>query len=158
MSFQYADNLKEAMLSQISESVTTCEEFARKKTVEGVNSIKQLALLHLGGEYTDLSFRSDVMFRRKRDILARQIKVETELWDFFDWPTILQQQEKVAGAGMVMTIATVVGGHAVGGFRWIDGALGAMKIVGNNNLRRLIIPGVLATSKSHRPSVVTHSY
>jgi mitofusin len=145
--FQYADDIKEAILSQISASVTTCEEHARRKTVEGVNSIKQLGLIHLGDEYTDLSFRSDVMFRRKRDILARQVEIETELWDFFDWSTILQRQEKYAGTGMALTVITAVGGRAFGGFGWVDGALGAAKIVGNNNLRKLIIPGVIATSK-----------
>jgi len=145
--FQYAEDIKEAILSQISASVTACEEHARRKTVEGVSSIKQLGLLHLGDEYTDLSFRPDVMFRRKRDVLARQIEVETELWDFFDWSTIMQRQEKLAGTGMALTVATAVGGRMVGGFGWVDGALGAVKVVGNNNLRKLIIPGVIATGK-----------
>jgi mitofusin len=145
--FQYADQLKEAMLSQISSSVTICEEYARQRTVVGVSSIKQLGLLHLGDEYTDLSFRSDVMFRRKRDVLARQIEIETEFWDFFDWSTLVQKQEKMAGTGMAMTVVTVVGGRMVGGFGWIDGALGAAKVVGNNNLRKLIVPGVLAAGK-----------
>ncbi|KAE9370307.1 hypothetical protein N431DRAFT_411498 [Stipitochalara longipes BDJ] len=144
--FQYAEDIKDAILSQISASVTTCEEHARRKTVEGVSSIKQLGLLHLGDEYTDLSFRPDVMFRRKRDVLARQIEVETELWDFFDWSTIMQRQEKLAGTGMALTVATAVGGRMVGGFGWVDGALGAVKVVGNNNLRKLIIPGVIATA------------
>jgi mitofusin len=150
--FQYAEDIKDAILSQISASVTTCEEHARRKTVEGVSSIKQLGLLHLGDEYTDLSFRPDVMFRRKRDILARQIEVETELWDFFDWSTIMQRQEKLAGTGMALTVATAVGGRMVGGFGWVDGALGAVKVVGNNNLRKLIIPGVIITGNSLFPS------
>jgi len=144
--FEYADELKEAMLSQISSSVADCEEHARTQTVIGVNMIKQLGIRHLGNEYTDLNFRSDVMFRRKRDILARQIEIETELWDFFDWSTLLQRQEKMAGTGMAMTVATVVGGRMVGGFGWIDGALGAAKVVGNNNLRRMIIPGIITTA------------
>lgn len=146
--FDYAEDLKEAILSQISAAVTDCEEHARGKTVDGVNSIKQLGLLHLGDEYTDLSFRSDVMFRRKRDILAKHVEIETELWDFFDLSSLIHKQEKVAGSGMALTVATVVGGRMVGGFGWIDGALGAAKIVGNNNLRRLIIPGIIATGKS----------
>jgi hypothetical protein len=107
-----------------------------------------LGLLHLGDEYTDLNFRRDVMFRRKRDVLAKQIEVQTEIWDFFDWSTILQRQEKVAGTGMAMTVVTVVGSRMVGGFGWVDGALGAAKVVGNNNLRKLIVPGVIAASKS----------
>jgi len=149
--FQYAEDLKEAMLTQISSSVADCEEHARRKTVEGVNSIKQLGLLHLGDEYTNLSFQSDAMFKRKRDILAKAIVVETELWDFFDWSTILQRQEKMAGTGMALTVATAVGGRMVGGFGWIDGAMGAVKVVGNNNLRRLIIPGTIAAGKFSLP-------
>jgi mitofusin len=145
--FQYADDIKEAILSHISASVTACEENARHRTVDGVNAIKQLGLLHLGDEYTDLSFRSDVMFRRKRDMLARQLIIETEVWDFFDWSTIIQRQEKMAGTGMALTVATAVGSRMVGGFSWVDGALGAVKVVGNNNLRQLIIPGVIATGK-----------
>jgi len=144
--FQYADDLKEAMLAQISASVTVCEEHARQRTVEGVNAIKQLGILHLGDEYTDLSFRSDVMFRRKRDILARQVEIETELWDFVDLSTLLQRQEKVAGTGMAMTVVTVVGTRMVGGFGWVDGALGAAKVMGNNNLRKLIVPGIVAAA------------
>lgn len=145
--FEYAEELKEAMLSQISTSVTLCEEHARQRTVEGVNTVKQLGLLHLGDEYSDLSFRSDVMFRRKRDVLAREVDIETELWDFFDFSTILQRQEKVAGTGMAMTVVTVVGTRMMGGFGWVDGALGAAKLVGNNDLRKLIVPGVLAAGK-----------
>ncbi|OBT53456.1 hypothetical protein VE04_06141 [Pseudogymnoascus sp. 24MN13] len=134
--FDFAEEIKEAILSQISTSVTQCEEHARQQTVQGVNTIKQLGLLHLGDEYTDLSFRSDVMFRRKRDMLAREVHVETEVWDFFDWSTILHRQEKVAGTGMAMTV----------------GPRGAAKLVGNNNLRKLIVPGVLAAVKSPTPA------
>ncbi|RDW94770.1 transmembrane GTPase fzo1 [Coleophoma crateriformis] len=144
--FQYAEDLKEAILSQISASVIACEEHARRRTVDGVSSIKQLGLLHLGDEYTDLSFRSDVMFTRKRDKLAKQVEIETELWDFFDWSTIIQKQEKMAGTGMAMTVLTVAGGRMLGGYGWIDGALAGVKVVGNNNLRHLIIPGILATA------------
>ncbi|CAL3966453.1 hypothetical protein PZA11_003104 [Diplocarpon coronariae] len=144
--FQYAEDIKEAILSQISASVEACEEHARQKTVDGVSSIKQLGLLHLGDEYTDLSFRSDVMFRRKRDVLARQVDIETEFWDFFDWSTILQRQEKMAGTGMALTVATAVGSRMVGGFGWANGALGAVKVIGNNNMRKLILPGVVATA------------
>lgn len=144
--FQYAEDIKEAMLSQISASVTAAEEHARDQTVSGVSSIKELGMQHLGDEYTDLTFRGDVMFRRKRDVLARQVEIETELWDFFDWSTILQRQEKMAGTGMALTVATALGSRMVGGFGWMDGALGAVKVVGNNNLRKLILPGVVATA------------
>ncbi|APA07867.1 hypothetical protein sscle_03g026370 [Sclerotinia sclerotiorum 1980 UF-70] len=142
--FQYADDIKEAIMSEISATVSACEEHARRKTVDGVTQIKQLGILHLGDEYTDLSFRSDIMFKRKRDILAKHLDIETELWDFFDFSTLFQRQEKMAGTGMAMTIATVLGSRAIGGVGWVDGAMSAAKIMGNNNLRRLVVPGIIA--------------
>lgn len=141
--FEYAEELKEAMLSEISASVTSCEDYARTRAVGGVNVIKQLGIMHLGNEYHDLNFRPDVMFRRRRDVLAKQIDIPTELWDFVDWSTILQRQEKVAGTGMALTVATAVGGRLIGNMGWMDHTLTAVKIVGNDNLRRLIVPGLV---------------
>ncbi|KAI0480173.1 putative mitochondrial fission protein [Xylariaceae sp. FL0804] len=152
--FQFAEDLKQAMLAEISASVTTCEENARAKTVSGVNEIKQLGVKHLGNEYQDLHFRSDVMFRRPRDVLAREIDLPTELWDFVDWTTLFQRQEKVAGTGLALTLATAVGPRLIGGMGWADHALSAAKIVGNDNLRRLIIPGIIVAVLSAGAYVV----
>lgn len=147
--FEYAEELKEAMLSEIAASVTTCEEHARERTVKGVNAIKQLGIIHLGNEYSDLSFRPDVMFRRKRDVLARQVDIPTELWDFIDWSTLLQRQEKVAGTGMALTLATAVGTQMIGGYGWMNHALSAVRVLGNDNLRRMILPGIALAGKSN---------
>ena len=144
--FQYADDVKAAMLDQISAAVTTCEEDARSRTVNGVNAIKSLGILHLGNEYSDLSFRSDKMFRSKRDILARQVDTEIEVWDFFDVGGLWERQEKVAGTSMALTVAGVLGGRMVGGAGWIDGAIGAARVMGPQNLRRMIVPGIVASS------------
>lgn len=147
--FDFAEDLKEAMLNEISTAVTDCEDQARSTAVSGVNSIKQLGIHHLGVEYQDLSFRPDVMFRRRRDALAKEIDLPTELWDLVDWSTLMQRQEKVAGTGMALTLATALGGRLVGGSSWVDHALSAAKIVGNENLRKLIIPAVVLTGKFH---------
>lgn len=145
--FDFAEDLKEAMLNEISSAVTDCENHARTKAVGGVNAIKQLGIIHLGDQYNNLSFRSDVMFRRRRDALAKEIELPTEIWDLIDWPTLMQRQEKVAGTGMALTLATAIGGRLVGGSSWIDHALSAAKIVGNDNLRKLIIPAALLAGK-----------
>ncbi|KAF2161284.1 hypothetical protein M409DRAFT_28322 [Zasmidium cellare ATCC 36951] len=141
--YNYADDLKEAMLNQITETVRWCEERAREKTVQGVSSIKSLGLLHLGDQYVDLTFRSEKMFKSRRDALARQVDFETEVWDFFDVASLWERQEKVAGTSMAVTVAGVVGGRMLGGLGWIDGALTATKVVGPNNLRRLLVPGLI---------------
>ncbi|POR37620.1 Transmembrane GTPase fzo1 [Tolypocladium paradoxum] len=144
--FQYADDLKEAMLSHIADAVTDCEEHARGKTVQGVNAIKQLGLLHVGDEFQNLLFRPDVMFRRKRDALARQVDIPTELWDFVDWSTLLQRQEKFAGTGMALTVAGAVVPRMLGMSTWMDQALTATRVLSNENLRQLILPGILVAA------------
>ncbi|KAI1104701.1 hypothetical protein F4804DRAFT_306564 [Jackrogersella minutella] len=152
--FEYAEEIKEAMLSMISESVTSCEDYARTRTVGGVNVIKQLGIYHLGNEFHDLNFRPDVMFRRRRDVLAKQVDVPTELLDFVDWSSFMQRQEKVAGTGMALTVATAIGGRLVGGMGWMDHTLNLVKVVGNDNLRKLIVPGLVLAVVSAAAYVV----
>ncbi|KAF6812637.1 transmembrane GTPase fzo1 [Colletotrichum sojae] len=144
--FNYAEELKMAMMSYIQESVVHCEDHARAKTVSGVECIKALGILHLGDKYHNLSFRSDVMFKRKRDSMARQVEIPTELWDFVDWNMIVQRQEKVAGTGMALTLAGALVPRMMGVNGWMDHALTAAKVLGNDNLRMLIIPGIVAAA------------
>ena len=100
------------------------------------------------------------MFRTRRDALTRQVDVDVEMSDFFDLASLWERQEKVAGASMAVTIAGVVGGRMFGGVGWVDGALGAAKVIGPSNLRRLMIPGVilaLALGASYALSSIPHS-
>ena len=146
--FQYAEELKGAMLSHIAESVSKCEDFARAKAVQGVNTTKQLGILHVGDEFNNLTFRPDVMFRRKRDALAREVDIPIELWDFVDWSTLLQRQEKYAGTGMALTVATAVVPRMVGMSTWVDQALTASRLLGSSsNLRHLILPGLVVAGE-----------
>ena len=145
--FQYAEDIKAVMLDQISSAVTICEEKAKSKTIGNVNAIKSLGILHLGDEYSDLTFNSDRMFTKKRDLLARQVDFEIEISDFFDIGGLWERQEKVAGTGMALTVASVLGGRMMGGFGWVDGAVGAVRVMGTQNMRRLIVPGIIATGK-----------
>lgn len=148
--FQYAEDLKHAMLEQISLAVNGCEHYARDKTVQGVGFIQNIGLLHVGEDkFSALNFRADLMFRRgRRHTLARQVDTEVELWDFFDVAGLWERQEKMAGTGVAMTAVTVLGSRAFGGFSWVDSALSAAKVLGPNNLRRLFFPGILAAGKS----------
>jgi mitofusin len=147
--FQYAEDLKHAMLDQIALAVNGCEDYAREKTVQGVGFIQNIGLLHVGEDkFSPLNFRADLMFRRgRRHTLARQVDTEVELWDFFDVAGLWERQEKMAGTGVAMTAVTILGSRALGGFSWVDSALSAAKVLGPNNLRRLFFPGVLAAGK-----------
>jgi len=153
--YNYADDLKVAMLNHITETVRWCEARGREKTVQGVSGIKQLGLLHLGDSYIDLTFRSEKMFRSKRDALVRQVDFEAEVWDFFDFANIWERQEKVASTSMAVTVAGVVGTRMVGGVGWVDGALTATKLLGAKNMRHFILPGLLLTGK-HLPRNPSH--
>ncbi|KAI9043412.1 mitofusin [Aspergillus affinis] len=146
--FQYAEDLKVAMLDQIASSVSNCEDYARDRTVKGVGFIQNIGLLHVGeNKFAPLQFRADMMFRRgRRHTFARQMDTEVELLDFFDVAGLWERQEKVAGTGMAMTALTVVGGRALGGVSWVDSMFSAVKILGPNNVRRLFFPGVIAAA------------
>lgn len=145
--FHYADDLKEAMLSHIADSVSSCEQHARQRSVRGVDMTKQLGILHVGDEFKNLTFKPEVMFRRKKDILAREVHIPTELWDFVDWSTLLQRQEKFAGTGMALTVAGAVVPRMMGFSTWMDQALMASRVLGNGSLRQLIIPGIVMAGK-----------
>lgn len=145
--YQYAEDIRDSMLHEITESVRLCEENARTQASQGYNGIKNLGILHLGNIHNNVMFRPDRMYRKSVHALARQVDIDIEVWDFFDVASLWERQEKVAGTGMAVTVAGVVGGRLVGGVGWLDGALGAAKIVGSNNLRRLIIPGLIAGGK-----------
>ncbi|KAI4189702.1 MAG: hypothetical protein LQ346_005060 [Caloplaca aetnensis] len=147
--FQYAEDIKLAMLDRISQSVADCEHHARTQTLQGMSSIKSLGILHLGDKFTDLGFEPTRMFNRKRDLLAREVNAEIEIWDFFDVSALWsERQEKLAGTSMALTVAGVLGGRMVGGIGWIDGAMGAAKVMGTRNLRRLIVPGIVTAGTS----------
>ncbi|KIV93531.1 hypothetical protein PV10_04741 [Exophiala mesophila] len=144
--FQYAEDLRVAMLDQIAEAVASCEAYARTKTVQGVDMVKSLGLLHVGQDYDNLSFQADKMFQRRRDALVRTVDTNVELWDFFDVAGLWERQEKTVGTGLALTVAGTVGSRAIGGVGWVDGAFGAAKIAGSQNLRRMFVPGVVAAA------------
>lgn len=146
--YQYAEDIRDSMLHEVSETVRLCEEHARTQTVQGYNAIKNIGVLHLGNNlYADVMFRPERMFKKSVHALARQVDIDIELWDFFDVASLWERQEKVAGTSMAVTVAGMVGGRLMGGAGWLDGALGAAKIMGTNNMRRLLIPGLIAGGK-----------
>lgn len=154
--FQYAEDLKGAMLDQIAASVRACEDYGRARSVQGVSTIKTLGLLHIGDEYQNLTFKSDMMFQRRKDALARSVETEVDLLDFFDIGGLWERQEKVVGTGMAMTVVGTLGTRAIGGVGWLDGAFGAARVLGSKNLQRLVIPGIVAAGKLTTTSTFCH--
>ena len=59
--FDFADDVKAAMLSHIGHSVRVCEEYARSKAVAGVDVVKQLGILACGRRVPEPELRADVM-------------------------------------------------------------------------------------------------
>ena len=154
--FQYAEDLRIAMLDQISATVASCENYGRARTVQGVSMIKSLGLLHVGDSYENLNFAADKMFQRRKDALVRTVDTNVEIWDFFDIAGLLERQEKTVGTGLALTVAGTVGTRVIGGVGWVDGALGAAKVVGSRNLRRLFVPGVIAAGTCKCPPLIDH--
>ena len=152
---QYAEDLQLAMLDRIAASVKECEDYGRAKSVQGVSMIKSLGLLHIGGEeYNSLTFRADMMYQRKKDIMARAVDTDVELMDFFDIAQLWERQEKFVGASMALTLVGTLGTSTIGSMGYVNGVLNATRIMGSNNLRRMIFPGIIAAGKQlPRPCV-----
>ena len=147
--FQYAEDIKNAMLDQISEAVTMCENDARQNVISGVSEINKLGILHVGDEYMNLTLKPETMFQKRRDALIRYVDTPVEVWDFFDVSGLWERQEKFAGTSMALTAAGVLGGRMVGAASWVDSAMGVTRIIGVKNLKNMIVPGIVATGKSH---------
>ena len=144
--YQYAEDIRDAMLHQISGTVHACEEHARTHASQGYNGIKNLGIIHLGhNHYADVMLRPERMFRKPMHALTRQVDIEIEGWDFFDVAGLWERQEKVAGTSMAVTVAGMVGGRVVGGVGWLGGALSTAKSLGFSNVRRLAVPALCAT-------------
>lgn len=141
--FQYAEDLKYAMLDAVATSVSECEDHGRAAAIQGVNTIHTLGLLHVGADkYAPRAFRADKMFAQRRHTMARAVEVEVDFWDFFDIAGLWQRQEKVTGASTAVVVMTTLGGRVATNMGWMDGAFGAARVLGSHNLRRLIIPGL----------------
>lgn len=82
---QYTVLTQEAITRNILNSVTDCENYARKMTKGAVDKINGIGKEYLGEEYaSEKVFREDYMFTRKRDSIARQLDEEVSVLDFFN--------------------------------------------------------------------------
>ena len=73
------------------------------------------------------------MFSRKRDALAKQVNVPTELVGFVDWNSLIQGQEKFVGRSMAVTLAIALGSRLIGGPARSDNAVTTAKVMGCEN-------------------------
>jgi mitofusin 2 len=145
--FGFADDIKAAMLSHVSESVRSCEEYARSRAVSGVNLIKQLGILHGGNEFENIHFRPEVMFSKRRDVLAREVDISTEFWDFR--PVLFGKSSDKMVPSMAVTAVTMATGSLIGmstGLgNYISAAFGVAQVMSRYSARTLLIvtPAVL---------------
>ena len=147
--FQYAEDLKLSILQNIHTAVTLSEQRARSTTLTSVNTIKNLGILHLGNnKYPDRIFNPDRMFAHRRAISAKEIDFEIEYADFLDF-SALWEGHKLESTSMALTLAGgAVTTRLLGGYGWLDGILGTIKILGPQNTRKMILPAVLLSGMS----------
>ncbi|KAB8356413.1 hypothetical protein FH972_023996 [Carpinus fangiana] len=141
--YAFAEDITTAILADISCQVEACEDYARARTSQGVDTVRAHGKSYLGDDYVDLKFQPENMLRRRKDTLARQVHISIEVWDFVDVSSLWSRQERVAGTSMAVTIAGVVGTQMIHGPRWINGALSATRVLGSNKLQTLLIPGIV---------------
>ncbi|ODV59500.1 mitofusin ASCRUDRAFT_24611, partial [Ascoidea rubescens DSM 1968] len=84
--YQYALKTQDLMISKVLESVEISENYAKRKTSEGVEKIKIIgkSALERDDLMDDRIFRNDFMFTKKRDTIVRNLNEPISLLDFFD--------------------------------------------------------------------------
>ncbi|KAK9471495.1 P-loop containing nucleoside triphosphate hydrolase protein [Dipodascopsis tothii] len=140
--YNYARDTRDAMLQRIQSSVLECEEYARQQTAAGFDMLKAIGLRHLRGSdhYVEKFFNQNLMFTRKRDLLARaSISTAVEITDYVDF----DRNEKAAGMSLSLTLATVAGGQVLGfPTTLLNGFVKVASIFGIRNLHRLVVPAL----------------
>ncbi|KAI5288720.1 mitofusin [Ascosphaera aggregata] len=145
--FQYAEDLKFAMLDRVQEAVVKCEDYGRHASVQGVNLIKSLGLLHVGAEkFGSFEFHADLMYRKNKHRLARQVDAEIDAWDFFNFAAIWQKQEKLVSAGAAISAVGVFGGKSLASMGLLDGVVNTVELLSKRNMRRLAIPSIIVAA------------
>ncbi len=82
---EYTVETQRAITKKILDSVSSSEDFARKRTIETIGSIKGLGKSALGEAYSsDKVFREEFMFSRRKDTISRNLDESITFFDFFD--------------------------------------------------------------------------
>lgn len=154
--YNYAMAVKESIVYRIQESVYACEEHAKHNTIKSIDAIKSMGIMHLGDQSAfHKVFREDAMFSRKRDQLARSLKTEIEISDFFDivlpqWvPLSLSKDGKeqewqiVSSINNAITLASVVGGgQLIRNSQMVRHAINAIGFLDYRTFRNLVLPAI----------------
>lgn len=83
--YDYAKETQRRMIDTIVSSVQMSEESAKVATENTVSEIITIGKTTLGDEFlSDKVFKSDLMFKRKRDTIKRLLNDRIEVSDFFD--------------------------------------------------------------------------
>lgn len=82
---EYTIETQRAITKKILDTVNGSEDYARKKTSESIETIRELGKKALGDDYkSDKVFREDFMFSRRKDTISRNLDDSISLFDFFD--------------------------------------------------------------------------
>ncbi|CAN6674085.1 mitofusin Fzo1p [Trichomonascus vanleenenianus] len=153
-SIKYAQLTRQEIINRIQQEVYACEEAARLDTVSGVNAIKNLGIMHLGNHSAfDKVFKSEAMFSKRRDNLARAIIADLSISDFVDIsiPHLLPEPKTsdskevavVTTVNNALTLASVVGGgQLIRNSSWIRHAFSALGWVDYGTVKKLVVPAI----------------
>lgn len=83
--YEYAMETQSKMVDSIISSVSMCEENAKVVTTQRVDEIIKYGQENLDEEFlSNKKFQSDLMFKRRKDIIRKSLLTPIEFYDFFD--------------------------------------------------------------------------
>ncbi|KAH3683691.1 hypothetical protein WICPIJ_005375, partial [Wickerhamomyces pijperi] len=83
---QFTAEVQQKITDSIVDSVRVSETYAKKTTVDTLNRINKLGESTLGDKFnnSDVVFRDDIMFTRRKDTISRNLNNQVDLIDYFD--------------------------------------------------------------------------
>lgn len=131
--WQYAQDIADSMVQKLLNEVHQEEQHARQETAVCLERLHSMGTEHMGTY--DMAADVNKMCVKNRE---RRVTITVETTDFFD----LVLDDKLSGAALSFGAAAMVGGRMLGFKDAVSSIWSVSSMVGNNNLRRWVVPVV----------------
>ncbi|KAG2215978.1 hypothetical protein INT46_007038 [Mucor plumbeus] len=131
--WQYAQDIADSMVQKLLNEVRQEEQHARQETAVCLERLHSMGTEHMGAY--DMTADVNKMCVKNRE---RRVTITVETTDFFD----LVLDDKLSGAALSFGAAAMVGGRMLGFKDAVSSIWSVSSLMGNNNLRRWVVPVV----------------
>ena len=136
--FKFSEDVRNAMVAQINTTVYECEEYSRKETKNGVDSVRGLGTKYLSQNLFDRQFQPDTMFSGRKGRAERHLVVNLDVYDF--WPHIVDYRETVTTSAS-FALVPVLAGRFFDLEQMVVRMFKMSRLLSNDKIRKWIVLG-----------------